>query len=37
MTYENYGENLRPAGGGEVFFPNYVRLTRLVEKKMYEK
>ena len=37
MTYKKYGENLRPAGGREVFFPNYRRLNRLVEKKMYEK
>jgi hypothetical protein len=37
MTYKNYSENLRPAGGGEVFSPNYVRLIRLAEKKMYEK
>ena len=37
MTYENYGENLRPTGGVEVFFPNFLRLIRLVEKWMYEK
>ena len=37
MTYKKYGENLRPAGGVEVFFPNFLRLIRLVEKWMYEK
>jgi len=37
MTYKNYGEILRPAGGREVFFPNFRRLIRLVEKRMYEK
>ena len=37
MTYKNYGENLRPTGGTEVFFPNFLRLIRLVEKRMYEK
>jgi hypothetical protein len=37
MTYKNYGENLRATGGREVFFPNFLRLIRLVEKRMYEK
>jgi hypothetical protein len=37
MAYEKYGENLRPTGGVEVFFPNFLRLNRLVEKRMYEK
>jgi hypothetical protein len=37
MAYEKYGENLRPAGGREVFLPNFLRLIRLVEKWMYEK
>jgi hypothetical protein len=37
MTYKNYGEKLRPTGGVEVFFPNFLRLIRLVEKWMYEK
>jgi hypothetical protein len=37
MTFEKYGENLRPTGGREVFFPNFPRLIRLVEKRMYEK
>ena len=36
MTYEKYGENLRPARGVEVFFPNFLRLIRLVEKRKYE-
>ena len=36
MTYEKYGENLRPAGGREVFSPNFLRLIRLVENKKYE-
>ena len=31
MTYKNYGENLRPAGGVEVFFPNFLRLIRLID------
>jgi hypothetical protein len=37
MAYEKYGENLRPTGGVQVFFPNFLRLFRLVEKRMYEK
>jgi hypothetical protein len=37
MAYEKYGENLRPTGGVQVFFPNFLRLIRLVEKRMYEK
>ena len=37
MTFKKYGENLRPTGGREVFFPNFARLIRLVEKRMYEK
>jgi hypothetical protein len=37
MTYKNYGENPRATGGMEVFFPNFLRLIRLVEKRMYEK
>jgi hypothetical protein len=37
MAYEKYGENLRRTGGVEVFFPNFLRLIRLVEKRMYEK
>jgi hypothetical protein len=37
MAYKNFGENLRPTGGREVFFPNFLRLIRLVEKRMYEK
>ncbi len=37
MTYKNYGENLRATEGREVFFPNFLRLIRLVEKRMYEK
>jgi hypothetical protein len=37
MAYEKYGENLRPTGGVEVFFPNFLRLITLVEKWMYKK
>ena len=37
MAYEKYGENPRATGGSEVFFPNFLRLIRLVEKRMYEK
>jgi hypothetical protein len=32
MPYKKYGKNLRTTGGREVFFPNYLRLIRLVEK-----
>jgi hypothetical protein len=37
MAYEKYGENLRPTGGVEVFFFNFLRLITLVEKWMYKK
>ena len=37
MTYKKYGEDLRATGRREVFFPNFLRLIRLVEKRMYEK
>ena len=37
MAYEKYGENLRPTGGVEVFFPNFLRLITLAEKWMYKK
>jgi len=33
MAYKKYGENLRPTGAREVFFPNYLRLIRLVQKR----
>jgi hypothetical protein len=33
MPYEKYGENLKATGGREVFFPNYLRLIRLLEKR----
>lgn len=31
MPYKKYGENLRATGATEVFFPNYLRLIRLVQ------
>ena len=33
MAYKKYGENPRPTGAREVFFPNYLRLIRLVQKR----
>ena len=31
IWYKKYGKNLRATGGREVFFPNYLKLIRLVQ------
>jgi hypothetical protein len=31
IAYKKYGENIRATGATEVFFPNYLRLIRLIQ------
>ena len=31
ISYKKYGGNLRATGGRELFFPNYLRLIRIVQ------